>query len=106
RLLVSVTAEDGSGSLVQIDAGSNAFAWRLAGIGFRSGLAALLLLLAGAMFSRRRIAVLAGIFVAVDGMSYVMSRIGMNDIYVAVFLLAAYPLFLQIWSGLWAARDR
>ena len=36
RLLVSVTAEDGSGSLVQIDAGSNAFAWRLAGIGFGS----------------------------------------------------------------------
>ena len=29
-------------------------------------------------------------FVTFDGMSYVMSRIGMNDIYVAVFIAAAY----------------
>ena len=101
RLLVSVTAEDGSGSLVQIDAGSNAFAWRLAGIGFGSVLVALIYLLAATMFSRRRIAVLAGIFVAVDGMSYVMSRIGMNDIYVAVFIAAAYLVFWQVWSGRW-----
>ncbi len=101
RLLVSVTAEDGGGSLVQIDAGSNAFAWRLAGIGFGSVLVALIYLLAATMFSRRRIAVLAGIFVAVDGMSYVMSRIGMNDIYVAVFIAAAYLVFWQVWSGRW-----
>ena len=101
RLLVSVAAEDGSGSLVQIDAGSNAFAWRLAGIGFGAVLVALIYLLAATMFSRRRIAVLAGIFVAVDGMSYVMSRIGMNDIYVAVFIAAAYLVFWQIWSGRW-----
>ena len=101
RLLLSVTAEDGSGSLVQIDAGSNAFAWRLAGIGFGSMLVALIYLLAATMFSRRRIAVLAGIFVAVDGMSYVMSRIGMNDIYVAVFIAAAYLVFWQVWSGRW-----
>ena len=101
RLLVSVTAEDGSGSLVQIDAGSNAFAWRLAGIGFGSVLVALIYLLAATMFSRRRIAVLAGIFVAVDGMSYVMSRIGMNDIFVAVFIVAAYLVFWQVWSGRW-----
>ena len=53
------------------------------------------------MFSRRRIAVLAGIFVAVDGMSYVMSRIGMNDIFVAVFIAAAYLVFWQMWSGRW-----
>ena len=35
-------------------------------------------------------------------MSYVMSRIGMNDIYVAVFIAAAYLVFWQIWSGRWA----
>jgi len=101
RLLVSVTAEDGGGSLVQIDAGSNAFAWRLAGIVFGSVLVALIYLLAATMFGRRRIAVLAGIFIAVDGMSYVMSRIGMNDIYVAVFIAAAYLVFWQVWSGRW-----
>jgi predicted membrane-bound dolichyl-phosphate-mannose-protein mannosyltransferase len=101
RLLVSVRGEEGMGSLVQIDAGSNAFAWRLAGIGFGAVLVALVYLLAATMFSRRRIAVLAGVFVAVDGMSYVMSRIGMNDIYVAVFIAAAYLLFWQVWSGRW-----
>ncbi|MEP6470054.1 MAG: phospholipid carrier-dependent glycosyltransferase [Chloroflexota bacterium] len=100
RLLVSVATEDG-GSLVQIDAGSNAFAWRLSGIVFGSILVALIYLLASTMFGRRRIALLAAIFVAVDGMSYVMSRISMNDIFVAVFITAAYLLFWQVWSGRW-----
>jgi hypothetical protein len=31
-----------------------------------------------------------------------MSRIAMNDIYVAVFIVAAYLVFWQIWSGRWA----
>ena len=47
-------------------------------------------------------AVLAAAFVAVDGMSYVMSRISMNDIFVATFIVAAYALFWQVWSGRWA----
>jgi predicted membrane-bound dolichyl-phosphate-mannose-protein mannosyltransferase len=98
RLLVSVS----TGSLVQIDAGSNAFAWRLAGIAFGAILVALIYLLAATMFERRRIAVLAAAFVAVDGMSYVMSRISMNDIFVAAFIAAAYLLFWQVWSGRWA----
>ena len=54
------------------------------------------------MFGRRRIAVLAAAFVAIDGMSFVMSRIAMNDIFVAVFIVAAYLVFWQIWSGRWA----
>ncbi len=101
RLLVS-TAASGAGQLVQIDAGSNAFAWRLAGIAFGSVLVGLIYLLAATMFSRRRIAILAAVFVAVDGMSYVMSRISMNDIFVATFIAAAYLLFWQVWSGRWA----
>ena len=31
-----------------------------------------------------------------------MSRISMNDIFVATFIVAAYALFWQIWSGRWA----
>ena len=31
-----------------------------------------------------------------------MSRIAMNDIYAATFIVAAYALFWQIWSGRWA----
>ena len=66
--------------LATIDVGSNPIAWRMAGIVFGSGLVALIYLLAATMFRRRRIAVLAGLFVAFDAMSYVMSRIAMNDI--------------------------
>ncbi|HEX6139925.1 MAG TPA: phospholipid carrier-dependent glycosyltransferase [Candidatus Limnocylindria bacterium] len=100
RLLVAT--DGGQPHLVQVDVGSNAFAWRLAGIAFGSILVALIYLLAATMFRRRRIAVLAAAFVAFDAMSYVMSRISMNDIFVAVFIAAAYLLFWQIWSGRWA----
>ncbi len=109
RLLVATApAAQGSGSpaaspaLVGIDAGSNAFAWRLMGIIFGSILVGLIYLLAATMFRRRRIAILAAAFVTFDAMSYVMSRIAMNDIYVAAFIIAAYLVFWQIWSGRWA----
>ena len=98
RLVLST----GDGALVRLDAGSNAFAWRLAGVIFGALLVALVYLLAATMFGRRRIALLAAGFVAIDGMSYVMSRIAMNDIFVAVFIVAAYLAFWQIWSGRWA----
>ena len=99
--LLVATDNGGSARLVTIDAGSNAFAWRIGGIVFGSILVGLIYLLAATMFRRRRIAVLAATFVAIDGMSYVMSRIAMNDIYVAAFIVAAYLVFWQIWSGRW-----
>jgi predicted membrane-bound dolichyl-phosphate-mannose-protein mannosyltransferase len=102
RLLVSTAAENGSATIVRIDAGSNAFAWRLAGILFGAILVGLIYLLTATLFGRRRIAILAAAFVALDGMSFVMSRIAMNDIYVTVFIIAAYTLFWQVWSGRWA----
>jgi len=98
RLVLST----GDGALVRLDAGSNAFAWRLAGVLFGALLVALVYLLGASMFGRRRIALLAAAFVAIDGMSYVMSRIAMNDMFVAVFIVAAYLAFWQIWSGRWA----
>ena len=102
RLLVSTADASGGASLVRVDAGSNAFAWRLAGVLFGAALVGLIYLLVATMFGRRRIAVLAAAFVAIDGMSYVMSRISMNDIFVATFIVAAYALFWQVWSGRWA----
>jgi C-terminal four TMM region of protein-O-mannosyltransferase/Dolichyl-phosphate-mannose-protein mannosyltransferase/GPI transamidase subunit PIG-U len=101
-LLVSVTGEGGGGEIVRVDAGSNAFAWRIAGVISGAILVGLVYLLAATMFTRRRIAILAAAFVAVDGMSFVMSRIAMNDIFVATFIVAAYALFWQVWSGRWA----
>jgi Gpi18-like mannosyltransferase/predicted membrane-bound dolichyl-phosphate-mannose-protein mannosyltransferase len=101
RLLVA-TATDSGGALVAVDAGSNAFAWRFAGVVFGSLLVGLIYLFAATLFGRRRIAVLAGLFFAFDSMSYVMSRIAMNDIFVAFFIVAAYLVFWQVWSGRWA----
>jgi predicted membrane-bound dolichyl-phosphate-mannose-protein mannosyltransferase len=102
RLLVSTSDGAGGAELVRIDAGSNAFAWRIAGVLFGSVLVGLIYLLGATMFGRRRIGILAAGFVAVDPMSYVMSRISMNDIFVATFIVAAYLVFWQIWSGRWA----
>ena len=101
RLLVSTDLVD-AGRLVAVDAGSNAFAWRIAGVAFGSILVGLIYLFGATLFSRRRIAVLAAAFVAIDGMSYTMSRIAMNDIFVATFIIAAYLVFWQVWSGRWA----
>ena len=101
-LLLVSTNVGAAGRLVNIDAGSNAFAWRLAGIFFGAALVGIVYLFAATLFPRRRIAVLAAVFVAFDGMSYVMSRIAMNDIFVATFIVAAYAFFWQIWSGRWA----
>jgi predicted membrane-bound dolichyl-phosphate-mannose-protein mannosyltransferase len=102
ELLMVATATDTGGALVAIDAGSNAFAWRLAGVIFGSLLVGLIYLFAATLFGRRRIAVLAGLFFAFDSMSYVMSRIAMNDVFVAFFIVAAYLVFWQVWSGRWA----
>ena len=101
RLLISTADASGGGDIVRIDSGSNAFAWRLTGVFFGAALVGLIYLLAATMFSRRRVAVLAAAFVAIDGMSFVMSRISMNDIFVAAFIVAAYALFWQVWSGRW-----
>ena len=100
RLLVATGSSDGA-EIVTIDAGSNGFAWRIAGIVFGAILVGLVYLLAATMFARRRIAILAAGFVAIDGMSFVMSRISMNDIFVVTFIVAAYALFWQVWSGRW-----
>ena len=69
RLIVATGGDGGDAALVSVDAGSNAFAWRLSGVIFGSILAGLIYLLGATMFSRRRIAVLAGAFIAFDGMS-------------------------------------
>jgi predicted membrane-bound dolichyl-phosphate-mannose-protein mannosyltransferase len=99
-LALSSTVTDGS--LTAVDVRQNAFSWRFAGIVFGAGLAGLVYLLAASLFRRRRIAILAAAFVVVDAMSYVMSRIAMNDIFVAFFIVLAYLLFWQAWGRRWS----
>jgi hypothetical protein len=48
--------------------------------------------------------VLVAVLSLVDGMLFVQSRIGMNDAYVGLFILAGYVLFAGLWTGLWQRR--
>ena len=47
---------------------------------------------------------LVGLFVLFDGMFFVQSRIGMNDVYVGLFIVAAYTVFAAVWTGWWRGR--
>ena len=94
----------GDGGSASINLGYHAFAWRLPGVIAGAITAALLYLLARILFRRRLVAGLVGLFVLVDGMFFVQSRIGMNDVYVGLFIIAAYTVFAAIWTGWWRGR--
>ncbi len=95
---------DGAGTMASIDAGSHAFAWRLPGVIAGALMAGLLYLLTRILFRRRLVAGLVGLFVIADGMFFVQSRIGMNDVYVGLFIIAAYTVFAAVWTGWWKGR--
>jgi C-terminal four TMM region of protein-O-mannosyltransferase/Dolichyl-phosphate-mannose-protein mannosyltransferase len=95
---------DGSGSAATINTGSHAFAWRFPGVIAGALTAALIYLLARILFRRRLVAGLVGLLVIADGMFFVQSRIGMNDVYVGLFIVAAYTVFAALWTGWWKGR--
>jgi 4-amino-4-deoxy-L-arabinose transferase-like glycosyltransferase len=92
------------GLTAAIDVGSHAFAWRLPGVIAGVLMAVCLYLLARILFRRRLVAGLVAAFVAIDGMLFVQSRIGMNDVYVGLFIMAAYAVFAAVWTGWWRGR--
>jgi len=87
------------GAVVSANIGDYPFAWRLPGVIAGALTLALLYLLARVLFARRSVAVLVGLFGLLDGMMFVQSRIAMNDVYVGLFILAAYTLFAWLWTG-------
>ena len=95
---------DDAGAVAEVDIGSNPFAWRLPGVIAGALLAALVYVLARILFRRRSVAVIAGLFMLLDGMMFVQTRIGMNDAYVALFIVAAYTLFAALWTGVMKGR--
>ncbi len=95
---------DGSGASAAIDVGSHAFAWRLPGVIAGVLMAVCLYLLARILFERRSIAIAVGGLAVVEGMFFVQSRIGMNDAYVGLFIVAAYTVFAALWTGWWRGR--
>jgi len=94
----------GDGASAAIDTGSHDFAWRFPGVIAGALTIGLLYLLARILFRRRLVAGLVGLFVIFDGMFFVQSRIGMNDVYVGLFIVAAYTVFAAIWTGWWRGR--
>ena len=86
-----------SGETASADVGSYQFAWRLPGVMVGALTLAVLYLLGRVLFARRAVAVLVGLFVLLDGMFFVQSRIAMNDVYTGFFILAAYLLFAWLW---------
>ena len=100
----AILVASADGGLASVDVGGNPFAWRFPGVIAGALTALLLYLLARILFKRRSVAVLVGILVAVDGMFFVQSRIAMNDVYVGLFIVAAYTLFAAVWTGWWRWR--
>jgi Gpi18-like mannosyltransferase len=85
------------GRLASVGIDGNAFGWRLPGVLLGALLAGLLYLLARLLFARRSIAVIAAILVVAEGMLFANARIGMNDVYVTTFLVAAALLFAPLY---------
>ncbi|MGH2513123.1 MAG: phospholipid carrier-dependent glycosyltransferase, partial [Candidatus Limnocylindrales bacterium] len=87
-----------TGSVASVDIGEHAFAWRLPGVIAGVLMAVLLYLLARMLFRRREVAVFLAILIAADGMLFAQSRIGMNDSYVGLGIVAAYVVFVALWQ--------
>jgi hypothetical protein len=95
---------DSAGTTASVEIGQHEFAWRLPGVLAGTAMAAFLYLLARILFRRRDIALLVGLLSLADGMLFVQSRIGMNDSYVGLGIVAAYTIFAAIWTGAWRHR--
>ncbi|HEY3333627.1 MAG TPA: phospholipid carrier-dependent glycosyltransferase [Candidatus Limnocylindrales bacterium] len=93
----AILAFDPQGTTAAVDVGSYHFSWRMPGVILGALTVGLLYLLGRLLFARRPVAVLVGLFVLLDGMFFVQSRIAMNDVYTGFFILAAYTLFTWLW---------
>ncbi|MBA3958880.1 MAG: phospholipid carrier-dependent glycosyltransferase, partial [Chloroflexi bacterium] len=101
QALLALSAD---GSMVSVDVGSHAFAWRLPGVLMGALMAAALYFLARTLFRRRSVAVLAAALVMVEGMFFANARIAMNDTYVTGFIVAALAIFAPLYLGMWRGR--
>jgi predicted membrane-bound dolichyl-phosphate-mannose-protein mannosyltransferase len=80
----------GGGGVERIETGRHALAWRLPGVVLGAILAFFLVLLARRLFASPVVPWLVGAFVVICGSMFAQARIGMNDVYVATFIVAAW----------------
>ena len=91
---------------VRIDTGRHALAWRLPGVVAAALLAFMLVLLARRLFASRILPVLVGIVVIIDGSMFAQARIGMNDTYVALFIVSGWYFIVAAHRPrLWRSAD-
>ncbi len=94
-----------AGTYSIINAGSNAFAWRLPAVIAGSLLAGLLYLLAMVLFRRRSVGLILAALISVDGLIFGRSRIAGIDVYLALFIVAAFlALAYLLQSRAWGKR--
>ena len=79
-----------TGTVDRVDTGRHALAWRLPGVVAAALEAFFLVLLASRLFRSRLVPVLVGIAVLVDGSMFAQARIGMNDSFVGLFIVAGW----------------
>jgi predicted membrane-bound dolichyl-phosphate-mannose-protein mannosyltransferase len=80
----------GSGGVERVETGRHAIAWRLPGVVLGATLAFFLVLLARRLFASPLVPPFVGAAVLLDGSMFAQARIGMNDIYVTTFIVAAW----------------
>jgi C-terminal four TMM region of protein-O-mannosyltransferase/Dolichyl-phosphate-mannose-protein mannosyltransferase len=90
-------ALDAGGGVAAVEIGRHAYAWRVPGVVAGVLMFIFLYILARLLFRRRSVAVILGFIVLVDGMLFAQSRIGMNDSYVGLGIVAAYTIFAWLW---------
>ena len=88
-----------NGEMAQLSVGDLTGGWRWPGVIAGALAAALLVLLARLLTERRDVAALVGALALLDGAGFVQSRIGMNDVYLLVALLAACCAFVAWLQG-------
>lgn len=75
--------------------GRTTFAWRFPGVVFAALSVYLLILFGQKLFNNYWVGAMAGFLYGLDGLSFVQSRTGMNDIYITFFvILTFYRLFI------------
>ncbi|MBI2773044.1 MAG: phospholipid carrier-dependent glycosyltransferase [Chloroflexi bacterium] len=80
----------GATAIETVPTGRHALAWRIPGVLFAAVLAFFVVLIARRLFASPLVAAFAGAAVVLDGSMFAQARIGMNDIYVAAFLVAGW----------------
>lgn len=78
--------------------GPTAWAWRFPGVLFGVGIIWLTYWIGAKVSKKQLMGMMAAFFVSMDGLLIAQSRIGMNDIYVTFFMLAAIGSYVFSWQ--------